>query len=120
MSDIFEGCSAAPDVAAAVSRADSADSAGALGPKGANSAYALRVPFVDAATLSPQRITLADGKTIDLKLPAGVESGTQMRLGGKGEQGPGGAGDAIITIEVVPMPSSPATATMSASTCRSA
>jgi curved DNA-binding protein CbpA len=29
--------------------------------KGANSAYALRVPFVDAAALSPQRITLADG-----------------------------------------------------------
>lgn len=70
--------------------------------KGANTAYALRVPFVDAATLSPQRITLADGKAIELKLPAGVESGTQMRLSGKGEQGPGGAGDAIITIEVVP------------------
>jgi hypothetical protein len=26
---------------------------------------------VDAATLKPQRITLADGKTIDLKLPQG-------------------------------------------------
>ena len=38
------------------------------------SAYRLRVPFADAATLKPQRITLADGKTIDLKLPAGVET----------------------------------------------
>ncbi|MBN8840299.1 MAG: J domain-containing protein [Sphingomonadales bacterium] len=71
-------------------------------PKGANTAYRLRVPFVDAAALAPQRITLADGKTIDLKLPAGVEDGTQMRLSGKGEEGPGGAGDAIITIEVTP------------------
>lgn len=71
-------------------------------PKGANVAYSLRVPFVDAATLSPQRVTLGDGKTIDLKLPAGVEDGTQMRLGGKGEQGPGGAGDAIVTIEIQP------------------
>ncbi|MBI0476199.1 J domain-containing protein [Sphingomonas sp. MA1305] len=70
--------------------------------KGANVAYSLRVPFVDAATLAPQRVTLADGKTIDLKLPAGVENGTQMRLGGKGEAGPGGAGDAIVTIEVQP------------------
>jgi DnaJ-class molecular chaperone len=70
--------------------------------KGANLAYALKVPFTDAATLSPQRVTLGDGKTIDLKLPAGVESGTQMRLGGKGEPGPGGAGDAIVTIEVGP------------------
>ncbi|WP_085808202.1 DnaJ C-terminal domain-containing protein [Sphingomonas sp. TZW2008] len=71
-------------------------------PKGANAAYRLRVPFVDAAALAPQRITLADGKTIDLKLPAGVESGTQMRLTGKGELGPGGAGDAIVTIDVQP------------------
>jgi DnaJ-class molecular chaperone len=69
-------------------------------PKGANVAYRLAVSFIDAATLSPQRITLQDGKTIDLKLPAGVESGTQMRLTGKGQPGPGGAGDAIVTIDV--------------------
>ena len=71
-------------------------------PKGDNVAYRLRVPFVDAAALAPQRITLADGKSIDLKLPAGVDTGTQMRLTGKGEQGPGGAGDAIVTIDVQP------------------
>ena len=71
-------------------------------PKGANLAYSLRVPFVDAATLAPQRVTLGDGKSIDLKLPAGVEDGTQMRLAGKGEDGPGGAGDATVTIEVQP------------------
>ena len=71
-------------------------------PKGGNVAYRLKVPFEDAATLSPQRITLADGKTIDLKLPAGVDTGTQMRLSGKGDAGPGGAGDAIVTVEVQP------------------
>ena len=70
--------------------------------KGANVAYRLAVQFTDAATLAPQRITLQDGKTIDLKLPAGVETGTQMRLSGKGQPGPGGAGDAIVTIEVKP------------------
>ena len=69
-------------------------------PKGANVAYRLAVSFEDAATLAPQRITLQDGKTIDLKLPAGVETGTQMKLSGKGQPGPGGAGDAIVTIEV--------------------
>jgi DnaJ-class molecular chaperone len=72
--------------------------------KGANVAYRLAVQFNDAATLSPQRITLQDGKTIDLKLPAGVETGTQMRLSGRGQAGPGGAGDAIVTIEVKPHP----------------
>jgi DnaJ-class molecular chaperone len=68
--------------------------------KGANLQYRLQVPFVDAATRAPQRITLGDGKSIDLKLPAGVEHGTQMRLAGKGEAGPGGNGDAIVTIEI--------------------
>jgi DnaJ-class molecular chaperone len=72
--------------------------------KGANVQYRLRVPFTDAATLKAQRITLADGKTIDLKLPAGVEDGTQMRLSGKGEPGPAGNGDALVTIMVEPPP----------------
>ncbi len=70
--------------------------------KGSNVAYRLAVSFEDAARLAPQRITLQDGKTIDLKLPAGVETGTQMKLSGKGQPGPGGAGDAIVTIEVRP------------------
>ncbi|PAX07084.1 DnaJ C-terminal domain-containing protein [Sphingomonas lenta] len=70
--------------------------------KGANIAYKLQVPFTEAATLEPQRVTLADGKSIELKLPAGVETGTQMRLAGRGEEGPGGPGDAIVTIEVQP------------------
>lgn len=68
--------------------------------KGADIAYRLKVPFVDAATLAPQRVTLGDGKTIDLKLPAGVEDGTRIRLAGKGEQGPGGTGDAIVTVAI--------------------
>ena len=71
-------------------------------PRGANIAYRLAVPFVDAASLAPQRITLADGATIDLKLPAGVADGTQMKLSGKGEPGPGGNGDAMVTIEIQP------------------
>ncbi|MEG3091228.1 DnaJ C-terminal domain-containing protein [Sphingomonas sp. PB1R3] len=102
MSDIFEGMFSGGQRGGFSGGFGGFGGRGRAAPKGANSAYALRVPFVDAAALSPQRITLADGKTIDLKLPAGVETGTQMRLGGKGEQGPGGAGDAIITIEIVP------------------
>ena len=73
---------------------------GRAAPKGANVQYRLAVSLPDAASLASQRITLSDGKTIDLKLPAGVEDGTQMRLGGKGEAGPGGAGDALVTIQI--------------------
>jgi len=72
--------------------------------KGANVAYRLNVEFVAAATLQKQRITLEDGKTIDLSLPKGVEEGTQMRLSGKGRPGPGGNGDAIVTIHINPHP----------------
>lgn len=77
---------------------------GGRAAKGANVNYRLAVDFTDAATRATQRITLHDGKTIDVKLPLGVEQGTQMRLAGKGEQGPGGNGDAIITIEIRPHP----------------
>lgn len=73
---------------------------GGQAPRGANVNYRLAVDFIDAATRATQRITLQDGKTIDVKLPAGVEHGTQMRLAGKGQPGPGGAGDAILTIEI--------------------
>lgn len=73
---------------------------------GANVAYKLPISFEDAALLKPQRLTLhgpgQEGKSIELKLPAGVDTGTQMRLAGKGQPGPGGAGDAIVTIEVKP------------------
>lgn len=75
---------------------------GRAAPRGASVNYRLAVPLTDAAERKDQRITLSDGKTIDLKLPAGVEDGTQMRLAGKGEPGPGGAGDAIITIQIQP------------------
>lgn len=68
--------------------------------KGADIRYKLAVPFVDAATRAKQRITLADGKTIDLALPAGVEDGTTMRLKGKGQAGAGGNGDGIVVIDV--------------------
>src|SRR3546814_10299085 len=70
--------------------------------RGADVAYRLQVPFEEAAALKPQRVTLSNGKTIDLKLPPGIESGRQMRLSGQAEAGPGGNGDALVTIEIAP------------------
>jgi len=72
--------------------------------KGADVAYRLQIPFVDAVALKPQRVTLADGKTIDVKLPNGLDSGTKIRLAGKGQEGPGGRGDAIVSVEIAPHP----------------
>ena len=68
--------------------------------RGADRQYRLRVSFEDAARLETQRVSLASGKTLDVKLPAGFESGTQVRLARQGEAGPGGAGDAIGLLEI--------------------
>jgi DnaJ-class molecular chaperone len=92
-SDIFEGLFGGRAAGGGFGRRQAS-------PKGANVAYRLAVSFEDAAALAPQRITLADGKTIDLKLPPGVEHGQQLRIPGKGQPGPGGNGDAMVTIEI--------------------
>jgi DnaJ-class molecular chaperone len=68
--------------------------------RGGDIQYRLAVPFVEAAAGRDQRITLADGKAINLKLPAGVEDGTMMRLKDKGHPGPGGHGDGLVMVEV--------------------
>lgn len=70
--------------------------------KGADVAYRLPVAFEDAAGLKEQRVTLAGGKTVSIKLPPGVEEGTRIRLAGQGQPGPGGNGDALITISIKP------------------
>ena len=70
--------------------------------KGQDIAYRLNVPFEDAAVLKPQRIALRNGKTLDLKLSPGLESGKQVRMGGQGDPGPGGVGDALVTIDIMP------------------
>ena len=69
-------------------------------PKGANIAYEHLVSFTDAATLAPQRITLRDSKTVEFKLPKGVVAGQQIRIPGKGQPGPGGVGDAMVTLKI--------------------
>jgi DnaJ-class molecular chaperone len=70
--------------------------------KGADVLYRLPVSFEDAAALREQRVTLEGGKTVSIKLPKGVEEGTKIRLAGQGRPGPGGNGDAIVTISIQP------------------
>lgn len=71
-----------------------------MAPKGADVSYRLSVPFEDAATLKAQRITLKNGKTLDLKLPPGFSADKPLRMAGQGEAGAGGAGDALITLDI--------------------
>lgn len=68
--------------------------------------YSLTVSFVDAATGTTRRLSLPDGKTLDVRIPAGTEDGHVLRLRGQGGPGYNGgpAGDALIEITVAPDP----------------
>jgi len=56
---------------------------------------------VDGDTVTLRR---ADGTTVTTRVPAGVKNGQKIRLRGKGNPGPGGAGDLILTVTVEPHP----------------
>ncbi len=74
--------------------------------KGEDVRYRLNAAFVDAAKGGRERITLPNGKTLDVNIPAGVQEGQQIRLRGQGELGLGGgpAGDVLIEITILPHP----------------
>ena len=74
--------------------------------RGADVSYVAAVDFVEAAVGARKRLTLADGKTLDVTIPAGTASGQTLRLKGQGQPGLGGGppGDALIEIEVLPHP----------------
>ncbi|WP_366657943.1 DnaJ C-terminal domain-containing protein [Fodinicurvata sp. EGI_FJ10296] len=66
--------------------------------------YDLVVPFVDAAAGGKQRLTLSDGRTITVAIPAGATTDQVLRLKGQGLKGMGGGtpGDALVTLTVAP------------------
>lgn len=74
--------------------------------RGRDLSYRLAIDFADSITGGNKRITLPDGGTLDVKIPAGLIDGQVLRLKGKGEPGlgRGGAGDALIEVEVLPDP----------------
>lgn len=72
--------------------------------KGKDVNYSIRVSFLDAALGAKRRVTLYDGKTIDVGIPAGATDGQTLRLKGQGMAGMGGAeaGDAYVEVQVDP------------------
>lgn len=66
--------------------------------------YSLSVPFLVAARGGKQRVTLPDGRTLDIDVPEGTGDHTTLRLKGQGMPGRDGApaGDAYVEIRVQP------------------
>ena len=83
-----------------------ADRAGRGRRPGQDELYALTVTFLEAVNGATRRLTLPDGRTLDVTIPAGTEDGQALRLRGQGGEGRGGAGrgDALIEVHVTPHP----------------
>jgi DnaJ-class molecular chaperone len=71
---------------------------------GANVTAAMTVTLPDAAHGITQRVHLPNGKDLEVKIPAGITNGQQIRLRGQGMAGPGGTGDVLITVSIAPHP----------------
>lgn len=72
--------------------------------RGQDVLYRLPVEFLEAVNGATKRITMPDGGTIDVVIPAGTRDEQVLRLRGKGGPGLGGGepGDALVQIEVRP------------------
>ena len=66
---------------------------------------AMSVTLEESVKGGEKRVRLPSGKELNVKVPAGVTAGQQIRLKGQGESAPGHRpGDLLITIQVAPHP----------------
>jgi DnaJ-class molecular chaperone len=66
---------------------------------------AMAVSLEESVQGGEKRVRLPSGKELNVKIPAGVTAGQQIRLKGQGETAPGHApGDLLITISIAPHP----------------
>jgi len=79
---------------------------GQFNAPGPDAHYALSVDFLAAALGAVRRLTLPDGRSLDVTIPAGLENGQVLRLAGQGMPGfgDGPPGDALIEVSVLPHP----------------
>lgn len=74
-----------------------------FGPqRGEDVRYRMEVDFLDAVNGGRRRVTMSDGRSLDLAIPAGLTSGQTLRLKNQGLPGAnnGPAGDALVEITV--------------------
>jgi DnaJ-class molecular chaperone len=71
---------------------------------GADVLAEMSVTLPEAAHGVTKRLRLPTGKDLDVKIPAGITSGQQIRLRGQGMAGQGTPGDVLITVSIAPHP----------------
>ncbi len=71
------------------------------GPKkGRDVRYRVEVSFEDAVNGAKRRMTVAEGRSLDVNIPAGIESGQSLRLKSQGKRSTSGGapGDALLEL----------------------
>jgi curved DNA-binding protein len=76
---------------------------GGFAARGADQEAVLELSLTEAARGGPRRISLGDGRDLEVQIPPGVRDGQRIRLAGEGEQGAGGpSGDLFLRVRVRP------------------
>jgi curved DNA-binding protein len=57
---------------------------------------------LEEAYTGTQRTLQVDRRRLEVKIPAGVRTGTRIRLAGEGRRGPGGPGDLYLLVKIAP------------------
>jgi len=74
-------------------------------PPGHDVSAAVTITLQEAARGATKRVRLPTGKEVEVKIPAGLTDGQQIRLKGQGLAGPGSPpGDVLITVGIAPHP----------------
>jgi DnaJ-class molecular chaperone len=73
-------------------------------PGGRDVTVATTISLAEAAKGTSRRVALPTGKEVEVKIPAGLADGQQIRLKGQGLPGAGGNGDVLITVHIADDP----------------
>jgi DnaJ-class molecular chaperone len=73
-------------------------------PPGRDAAASTTITLSDLAHGGSRRVYLPTGKEVDVKIPAGLSDGQQIRLKGQGFSDGGPPGDAIVTVHIAKHP----------------
>jgi DnaJ-class molecular chaperone with C-terminal Zn finger domain len=68
--------------------------------RGADLRHTLVITPAEATAGTTRRVSLASGKSLDVRIPPGTADGQSLRLKGQGHAGIGGDGDAFIDVKV--------------------